>query len=97
MEHLIITIILTSFVFLFYLINRNSKVLDFRLKVLDFTTNKIYQVIEDGTYNHCHDYYKVFEKYSYGEQLFKYPFTKLTLEAWFTEEEIEEYLLFSES
>lgn len=69
--HMIIGIIVC-----FYLLFRNGKVYDFRIKFIKIANLANYKEV-----------IKLYDKYSYEEML--YSFKPLKLEAWFTEEEIK--------
>lgn len=59
-----------------YMLWRNNKVYDFRIKIIDGITLANWR-----------DAKKLYDKYSYGDML--YSIKPLKLEAWFTEEEIK--------
>lgn len=65
---------------------RNDKVRDFRMALLDTVSNTAKKYMAMGRDNWFAPYY-LYNKYSYDDMV--YSFKPLTLEAWYTEEEIK--------
>lgn len=74
--HFISAPMIIGIIICFYLLLRNGKVCDFRIKFIKFANLANYKEV-----------IKLHDKYSYEEML--YSFKPLKLEAWFTEEEIK--------
>lgn len=69
-----------------YLLHRTTKVGRFRLRLIDMAHTATQQAIRSGEYD-VEKVYRLCDKYSYEDML--YSFKSLTLEAWYTEEEIK--------
>lgn len=69
-----------------YLLYRNDKVGQFRMRLIDMAHTATQQGIRSGE-DDIEKVYRLCDKYSYDDML--YSFAPLTLEAWYTEEEIK--------
>ncbi len=71
-----------------YIIFRNEKVGQFRSRLLNMADNATWMAIRSGeSEDDIKRAYGLYDKYSYNDML--YSFKPLTLEAWYTEEEIK--------
>jgi hypothetical protein len=65
------------------------KVFDFKVKITHNVANYCRRHVDDMSKEDIDNFFKYYcGKYSYLTFLFKYPFTKLTMENFYTEEEI---------
>ena len=96
-----LSIIVVVLIYLFYLLFRNNKVLNFRYLIIEGSYNYVKNFIDTDRYDtvqeydeHEHQYRRLMDKahntinkYSYDKMLFS--FKPLKLEKWFSSEEIE--------
>lgn len=88
--YLIIAILcIVGIIICLWLLKRNNKVYSFRCEITHLCHKYNIRMIDERTYDSSNTAYDRFlEKYTYEDMLFS--FKKLTLENWFTEEEIKE-------